>query len=256
MSPLPILLCTLLSSTAALASAEDAPPTGPAASGADGIEALRRAGELDKALATFRNTYSPTARDEELLGALHRVLIDPKLVANDETRWAREVLRCRAQSASATLAQPAERGDPIVVSGHVRDASDRPVGGALLYVFHADDAGRYTPARAMDEPNARLFAFLRTGSDGRFEFKTIYPGPYPERKDVEGDARFVPRHVHFEITADGIATRRGQMVFDDDPRMTPYWHEWARKGEHPIAHVTRATDRGRLCSCDLMIHAK
>jgi len=54
--------------------------------------------------------------------------------------------------------------------------------------------------------------------------------------------------VHFEIDAAGFAHRGFQMVFEDDPRMTPYWHEWARKGRHPVVKVAA----GRAV-CDVVL---
>jgi protocatechuate 3,4-dioxygenase beta subunit len=223
---------------------------------ADRIDAHRRAGEFDKAFAAFREARTHARSQFHLYDSLHQLLMDPRLVANDESHWGRAVLREHARTATARLIPPREPGEPTRVVGQVKTADGHPVSGALLYLFQADDAGRYTPHNAMDEPNSRLFAFLRTGADGRFEFQTIYPGPYPQRKDVEGDARFVPRHVHFEVTADGYEFRRGQMVFDDDPRMTPYWYDWARQGNHPVAHVARNPDGQRQCACDIVLKKK
>jgi protocatechuate 3,4-dioxygenase beta subunit len=91
----------------------------------------------------------------------------------------------------------------------------------------------------MNEANARLFAFMKTDKDGRFEFETIRPGGYPGRPDRQGEQWRIPQHIHFQISAEGYRFRNFQMVFDDDPRMTPYWREWANKGNHQVTTVSR-----------------
>lgn len=44
----------------------------------------------------------------------------------------------------------------------------------------------------MDEPNARLAAFLRTGADGRYAFATVRPAPDPVPMGFENDET---RHI-------------------------------------------------------------
>jgi protocatechuate 3,4-dioxygenase beta subunit len=115
-------------------------------------------------------------------------------------------------------------------------------------VFHADSSGAYTRQSEMDESNARLFGFLRTGSDGRFGFTTIRPGGY--RKPYDG--RWIPQHIHFEISAANKQTRRFQMVFRDDPRMDAYWLAWARRQGNPVVDVMRFGTEQR-CSLEIQL---
>ena len=51
-------------------------------------------------------------------------------------------------------------------AGYVRNAEGRSIAKALVYFFQTDATGFYTPDRAMDEPNARLFGYMRTADDG------------------------------------------------------------------------------------------
>ena len=141
------------------------------------------------------------------------------------------------------LVEPGEPGEPLVVAGTVTDASGRPVKGASLHVFQADAAGRYTAEKAMDERNARLAGDIVTGDDGRYEIRTVRPGGYPGEIDTgDGVKRKIPGHIHFEIDAEGHPRRRAQMVFADDPRLTPHWREWARRGRHPVVELERGED--------------
>jgi len=156
----------------------------------------------------------------------------------------RSLLRQFPALTKAEIARTGEPGQKLMVSGVIRDPRGNPISSAVLHVFQTDAQGHYTRERVMDEPHARLFDFIQTGADGRFEFTTIRPGGYPGRPDRQGEQWRIPSHVHFEIDAPGFAHRSFQMVFDDDERMTPYWHEWAKKGRHPVVHVTRGPDGG------------
>ena len=55
----------------------------------------------------------------------------------------------------------------------------------------------------MDEPNSRIFGYLRTGANGRYEFRTVRPSgysfPLPNRT---GDRALVPVHIHFIVSAE------------------------------------------------------
>ena len=46
----------------------------------------------------------------------------------------------------------------------------------------------------------------------------------------------------------GFMHRGFQMVFEDGPRMTAYWRDWARKGRHPVVMVVA----GRAV-CDVLL---
>jgi catechol 1,2-dioxygenase len=60
---------------------------------------------------------------------------------------------------------------PVIMSGTVRDARDRPVSGALVEVWHADSTGSYS----FFNPNLAPYNYrrtIRTGEDGTYKFRT------------------------------------------------------------------------------------
>ena len=160
----------------------------------------------------------------------------------------RDAFRETARVASETLDPPGEAGEVMQVTGRVTDASGQPVAGALVYVFHADSTGWYARQGEMDERHPRLYAFLRTGADGRYSFRTARPGGY--QKKYEG--RLIPQHIHFDVSAPGKTTRRFQLVFKDDPRMDDHWTEWARKQNFPAVPVERR-DGLQHCVVDITL---
>jgi protocatechuate 3,4-dioxygenase beta subunit len=132
-------------------------------------------------------------------------------------------------------------------------ASGKPVAGAVLYVFQTDAQGHYTRTGVMNEPNARLFAFIKTDSEGRFAISTIRPGGYPGAPGRVGEQWRIPQHIHVQVTAAGYQFRNLQMVFDDDPRMTPYWHQWANRGNHPVVKLVRDEAGSQHGVCEIVL---
>src|SRR5262249_23009559 len=66
-------------------------------------------------------------------------------------------------------------GRAVDLSGLVLTRSCRPVPGALVDLWHADDNGVY------DNKNFRLRGHVFTDNEGRYAFQTIVPGLYPGR---------------------------------------------------------------------------
>ena len=115
---------------------------------------------------------------------------------------------------SADVAPPSESGERLEVSGVVYAVDGRtPVTSASVYVYQTDARGYYRPDDAMGNRNPRLMALLRTDGHGRYSYRTIRPGSYPGTR--------VPKHIHYEVTADGHGTRIFEIVFEDDPFLSP-----------------------------------
>src|SRR5205807_7110 len=62
--------------------------------------------------------------------------------------------------------------------------------------------------------NPRLRAWMQTGKDGRYEFRTIKPAPYPRRT--------IPAHVHAHLFGSGYPEYWiDDYWFEGDPYITP-----------------------------------
>jgi protocatechuate 3,4-dioxygenase beta subunit len=120
------------------------------------------------------------------------------------------------------------------------DGSGKPLAGARLHVYQTDANGRYTFAKPMDEPHARLAGYLTTDAGGRFEISSIRPGGYPKAIVLEGRERKIPAHIHVDVRAAGHAERRFQVVFADDPLLAdPYWKDWVKSLGQPVVSTKK-----------------
>lgn len=119
----------------------------------------------------------------------------------------------------AVLTPKDEPGEPLLVSGRIFGPDGRtPAAGLTLYVYHTDARGLYSEEDGDGrEPNPRLKGRMRTDSEGRYEFRTIKPAPYPG-----GTNR---RHIHAKVSGAGRAEQWiDSFMFADDPLVTPEVH--------------------------------
>jgi protocatechuate 3,4-dioxygenase beta subunit len=110
-------------------------------------------------------------------------------------------------------------GERIVVYGYVLDENGHPVRNALVEVWQANAGGRYRHKNdiyiAPIDPNFGGCGRTLTDENGRYFYRTIKPGPYPWRNNVN-DWR--PAHIHYSISGSGWAQRLiTQMYFEGDP---------------------------------------
>jgi hydroxyquinol 1,2-dioxygenase len=100
-------------------------------------------------------------------------------------------------------------GEPCWVSGTVRGTDGRPVVGARIEVWEADEDGLYDVQYDDDRTAAR--AHLFSDDDGAFRFWGLTPTPYPIPHDgpvgsmlaAVGRSPMRASHLHFMVTADG-----------------------------------------------------
>jgi protocatechuate 3,4-dioxygenase beta subunit len=102
-------------------------------------------------------------------------------------------------------------GAPLTLRLQVVDAgSCAPIRDAVVDVWHADAAGRYSGyPNQLGGVDTRGRTFLRglqvTDAGGAAEFATIYPGWYPGRTT----------HIHFKVHVDDQTYLTSQLYFDD-----------------------------------------
>ncbi|WP_420862915.1 protocatechuate 3,4-dioxygenase subunit beta [Algirhabdus cladophorae] len=110
-------------------------------------------------------------------------------------------------------------GPRIIVYGRVIDQDGHPIPNALIEAWQANAGGRYRHAKegylAPLDPNFGGCGRTVTDDQGRYEFRTIQPGPYPW---PNGPNDWRPAHIHLSLFGHGFGQRLiTQLYFEGDP---------------------------------------
>ena len=106
-----------------------------------------------------------------------------------------------------------EPGQRLVVSGRIlQNDCETPISGAMLEVWHANDAGCYSinldcPTGNPENDNYNLRGKMFSDENGQYAFETVLPGYYANR----------PRHIHIKITTPNEEVLISQLYFEGDP---------------------------------------
>jgi protocatechuate 3,4-dioxygenase, beta subunit len=110
-------------------------------------------------------------------------------------------------------------GERITVSGRLLDVDGRPIRDSLIEIWQCNAAGRYRHRSdnwpAPLDPNFGGAGRTVTDADGRYDFVTIKPGPYPWGNHPNA---WRPAHIHFSLLGRSFEQRLvTQMYFPADP---------------------------------------
>ena len=106
------------------------------------------------------------------------------------------------------------KGEPVWVHGTVRDARGRPISGARLDVWQANEDGFYDVQQRGSQPENNLRGVFTSDGKGDYSFASAYPRHYPIPYDgTVGDMLSAldrkpnrPAHIHFIVSAAGFKT--------------------------------------------------
>lgn len=125
-----------------------------------------------------------------------------------------------------TIADAGEPGERMKISGTIYQKDGKtPAAGVILYVYHTDVKGEYTPASAQvhGRRHGHLRGWVKTDTQGRYQFHSIRPAAYPIRKFAA--------HIHPIIK---------------EPGKNEYWiDEYQFEGDSLLTQKDRANAQNR-----------
>jgi protocatechuate 3,4-dioxygenase beta subunit len=119
-------------------------------------------------------------------------------------------------SSETKVAPAGERGELLIITGTIYKPDGRtPAPGVILYVYHTDAGGEYTPAPGQKDAlrHGHLRGWMKSDEKGRYKFTTIRPASYPQGRN--------PQHIHPIIyDPDKGYYWIDEYLFEDDPYLT------------------------------------
>ncbi len=100
-----------------------------------------------------------------------------------------------------SLIEPGMSGTKLIVTGYVMNADCKPIAGAWLDFWQANDKGEY------DNAGYTLRGHQFTDASGRYQLETIIPGLYPGRTE----------HIHVKVQAPNQPILTTQLYFPNVP---------------------------------------
>jgi catechol 1,2-dioxygenase len=116
-----------------------------------------------------------------------------------------------------------EQGTPLLFQGRVTDLAGKPLPGATVEIWHADDLGFYSQF-APGLPEWNLRATVIADQNGEYRIHTMQPAPYQIPTDgscgkliaAAGWHAWRPAHLHLKISAPGHQLITSQLYFNGD----------------------------------------
>lgn len=120
--------------------------------------------------------------------------------------------------------EPNQGDETLYMQGTVVDEEGNPIEGALVEVWHCNLQGLYSYFDTT-QSEFNLRRAIRTGKDGRYQFKSFLPVGYscPPNGCTDNLMKWLgrhgsrPAHIHFFITAPNYRKLTTQINIDGDP---------------------------------------
>jgi len=145
---------------------------------------------------------------------------------------AREASENKLVSWKTSIVDDREPGEPLIVSGTIYSTDGKtPMEGATLWVYQTDATGHYSTTGGNNR-YTRIHGEMKTGVDGRYEFRTIKPVAYP--------GQTIPAHIHAYVSAPDFPEYWiDDYVFEGDPFITEESRKKSYRGEGKFASILK-----------------
>jgi protocatechuate 3,4-dioxygenase beta subunit len=135
-----------------------------------------------------------------------------------------------------SLSKKSDKDEPMLISGTIFQPDGRtPAPNILIYFYHTDSDGYY--GRRGEVRDGHFRGWMLTGANGKYEFSSIKPAPYPNRTEAA--------HVHMTLTGKNFKEDSiNAILFEGDKFIKPEERNSVGKwGEpNPILKLEKGAD--------------
>ncbi|CAN5739526.1 hypothetical protein BH24ACI2_BH24ACI2_12790 [soil metagenome] len=135
------------------------------------------------------------------------------------------------------LSKKSDKDEAMVISGMVFQPDGKmPAPNVLIYFYHTDSDGFYGRGNG-EIRHGHFRGWMLTDKQGRYEFSTIKPTPYPNRTEAA--------HIHFTLTGKNFKEDSiDSILFEGDKFITAQERNQAGKrgGFNPILKLEKGAD--------------
>lgn len=196
-------------------------------------EFLRRASLAAIAFPFLLNCKSDTLAQKTNENILD--LIKKNANTSPAVNWCGAIDAPRDVSWKSVLPKKSDNDLPMIISGTVFEPDGKtPAPNILIYYYHTDSEGNYGKKRPEGALHGHFRGWMLTDKQGKYEFSSIVPAPYPER-------RFAA-HVHMTLTGKNFREDSiDSILFEGDALISRQERETAGKkgGFNPIVTLEK-----------------
>ncbi len=164
-------------------------------------------------------------------------LIKKNANTSPEINWCGAIDAPDDVSWKTVLSKKSDKDETIIISGTVFHPNGvTPAPDILIYFYHTDSEGFYGRGNG-EVRHGHFRGWMLTGADGRYEFSSIKPAPYPNRTQAA--------HIHFTLTGKNFKEDSiDSILFEGDKFITTQERNSAGKkgGFNPILKLERGAD--------------
>ena len=164
-------------------------------------------------------------------------LIKKNANTSPEVNWCGAIDAPDDVSWKTALSKKSDKDEPMIISGMVFQTDGKtPAPNVLIYFYHTDSEGYYGRGNG-EIRHGHFRGWLLTGANGKYEFSTIKPAPYPNRTEAA--------HIHMTLTGKNFKEDLiDTILFEGDKFITTQERNSAgRKGGfNPILKLEKGAD--------------